>query len=110
MPGLLSSIFDPGQSDDADASNEPQMREPVPMDDDSDGGTENASSTYHAGADGGLDLSPDITISNTMGGSYETPDGATHSWERTDEVTLTTDTQIVTAVDAMLTVEDGSFG
>lgn len=106
MPGLLSSIFDAGSGSDDEAFTQPD-RGQAP--DTGDEGGESQASNHHAGADGDLDLAPSITIGNTMSGSYETPDGTTHGWERTDEVTLTTDTQIVTAVDTMLTVEDASF-
>lgn len=88
MPGLLSTIFD--GSDDADT------------------GTQGSSNSLGAEAGGELHLDPSITISNTMSGSYESPDGTTHSWERTDSITLDTDTQIVTKVTAVLTDDSSS--
>lgn len=87
MPGLLSSIFDGS---------------------DGDAATESSSNSTTAEAGGELHLDPSITISNTMSGSYESPDGTTHSWERTDSITLETDTQIVTKVTAVLTDDSSS--
>ncbi|MBN2972796.1 hypothetical protein JW805_12290 [Roseomonas aeriglobus] len=89
MPGLFSTIFD---------------------ETDSDGGRETQTSDHSADAGTDLHLDPSITIESHMGGTYETPDGTTHSWERTDSVTLETDTQIVTHVSATvsdMTVDEG---
>lgn len=88
MPGLLSSIFDDNGKDDAYSS---------------------SSQTHEAGGDAELDLAPEITVSSHMSGSYETDDGTTHSWERTDTVTLHADTHVSAAVDAVLTIEDEAF-
>jgi len=91
MPGILSSIF---ETDDTSGA--------------SDGGYEGESNTYEASAGTDTHIDPSITISNSMSGSYESPDGSTHSWERTDSVTLEVDTQVVTQVSAVITDDTSS--
>jgi len=90
MPGILSSIFE--GSDDQGG----------------EGGYESQSDTYDATAGTDTHIDPSITISNSMSGSYESPDGTSHSWERTDSITLETDTHVVTQVTAVLTDDSSS--
>ena len=103
MPGLLSSIFDGSSSDGAQNGGSPASDSGG---DDASDTYEASSSSYAADADGDLHLDPSITFSSTSTGDYETPDGTTHTWERTDEVTLTTDIHVGAAVDTLVTIDD----
>ena len=115
MPGLLSSIFDGGSdesqstsgSDGSDTSYDSGEGSSAS---DGSGEYQSDSSSYSAGAENDTHLDPSVDVGVGMGGSYETPDGTTHSWENSQDVSLTTDTHAVTEVGGMLTTENESFG
>ena len=71
MPGLLTNLFDDGGSSE----------------------TSESTQSYDAGAHGGIDLSPTVSISHHAEASWQDADGTTHTYTSDTDLTLTVDVQ-----------------
>ena len=76
---------------------------------DHDANEQNAAE-QQASAEAEVQLSAEANVSNEMSGSYDSPDGSSGGWSRSDEVNFETDLDASVSTDTLLTIESGGMG